>query len=215
MDMASVRRLWLVIVAAVLSLVACQTEQPAASPIEAGPINVPAVRAAPVRAQDPLPPPVIVTLPADAFELTINPEAAANQSGALVSGGLVEYDAPVTAEIERLLDDIYSGRFHLEPASGGTDPSTQVSTTYTYSDMNGDGVEDLVIIIVPPPGDYSSIVAGESRDIPVIQIVPVEGNETLAEGSPITIEELIALNQGQPVGENAYLITLNLDDLAQ
>jgi len=165
-----------------------------------------------------LPPPLIITIPADQLDITVDGAAAA--AGAVSTEGeasvdLLQFDDSLPAEVDALLERIYRGEYPI--ATTGQTPGA-LPVTFTYSDMNGDGIEDLVIILVVGPGDYSSVTAGTSHGHPVIQIIPRPEPGSVVEGLSIPIDELLAMTgDGAPdnFGQGSYLITLATDDLAR
>jgi len=165
-----------------------------------------------------LPPPLIITIPADQLDIIIDAEAAA--AGSITTqgdagGGLVQFENGLPTEVEALLQRIYKGEYPIDTT--GQNPGA-LPATYIYSDMNGDGIEDLVIILVVGPGDYSNVTAGSTQGNPVIQIIPRPDPGTVVEGLSIPVDELLAMagnGAGDDLGEGAYLITLGPDDLAR
>lgn len=165
-----------------------------------------------------LPPPLIVTIPADMLDITIDVDAAA--AGAITaqgdaSVGMIQLEDGLPDKVEELLERIYRGDYPIDTT--GQTPGS-LPATFTYSDMNGDGIEDLVIILVVGPGDYSNITAGSTQGIPVIQIIPKPEPGSVVEGFNIPVDELLAMsNNGESgeLGEGAYLITLGPDDLSR
>ena len=165
-----------------------------------------------------LPPPLIITIPADQLDIIINDEAAA--AGAVTNQGdagasLVQFENGFPPEVEALLDRIYKGEYPIDTT--GQNPGA-LPATFTYSDMNGDGIEDLVIILVVGPGDYTNVTAGSTQGIPVIQIIPRPDPGSVVEGLSIPVDELLAMagdGAGHDLGQGAYLITLGPDDLSR
>ncbi len=203
---------------------ACANSSPASSPagattiLEVTPLpNITPTNKA-SRPDENLPPPLIITIPADQFDITVDGVAAA--AGAVSIEGeaavdLVQFDDGLPPEVDALLERIYRGEYPIDTT--GQTPGA-LPATFTYSDMNGDGIEDLVIILVVGPGDYSNITAGTSQGHPVIQIIPRPEPGTVVEGLSIPIEELLAMaGDGAPdnIGQGSYLITLAPDELTR
>jgi hypothetical protein len=165
-----------------------------------------------------LPPPLIITIPADQLDIIIDGEAAAAGAVATLSDasvGLVQFENGLPAEVEALLERIYQGEYPIDTT--GQNPDA-LPATFTYSDMNGDGIEDLVIILVVGPGDYSNVTAGSTQGNPVIQIIPRPDPGSVVEGLSIPVDELLAMagnGAGDDLGQGAYLITLGPDDLSR
>jgi hypothetical protein len=165
-----------------------------------------------------LPPPIIITIPAD--QLDINIDSAAAAAGAITTEGntsasIIQFEEGFPAEVDALLERIYNGDYPIDTT--GQDPSA-LPATFTYSDMNGDGIEDLVIILVVGPGDYSNVTAGTTQGIPVIQIIPRPDPGSVVEGDSIPVDELLAMagyGASGDLGGGAYLIALGPDDLSR
>lgn len=165
-----------------------------------------------------LPPPLIVTIPADKLDITIDTSAAAENAITTegeVNAGLIQFEDGLPTEVADLLDKIYSGEYPIDTT--GQEPGS-LPATYTYSDMDGDGVDDLVIILVVDTGDLTSVTAGASHGNPVIQIIPRPEPGTVVEGLSIPVDDLLALGDtiGQGQGDGgAYLITLGPEELSR
>ena len=165
-----------------------------------------------------LPPPLIVTIPADRIDITIDTDAAAGASITTqggVTGGLIQFDDGLPPEVDEMLQKIYRGEYAVDTTGQDADA---LPATYTYSDMNGDGVDDLVIILVVDTGEFTSVTAGSTHGVPVIQIIPRAEPGTVVDGLSIPIEELLALSGSVVEGESgdgAYLITLGPEDIAR
>ena len=165
-----------------------------------------------------LPPPLIITIPADRLDIIIDGDGAA--AGAVTiqgaaSAGLVQFEEGFPPEVDALLERIYQGEYPIDTT--GQNPGA-LPATFTYSDMNGDGIEDLVIILVVGPGDYSNITAGSTQGIPVIQIIPRPEPGIVVENFSIPVDDLLAMagnGASDEIGGGAYLITLGPDDLSR
>ncbi len=200
-------------------LAACAGEGPDSAPAIApsSPETTPIPQNAPPVAAE-LPPPLILTIPADLLDITIDGAAAA--AGAVTtqgntSAGLVQFEEGLPPEVDELLERIYRGEYPIDTT--GQNPGA-LPATFTYSDMNGDGIEDLVIILVVGPGDYSNVTAGVSQGNPVIQIIPRPEPGAVVEGLSIPVDDLLAMTaagSGDDLGQGAFLITLGPDDLSR
>ena len=165
-----------------------------------------------------LPPPLIITIPADRLDIVIDDAAAA--AGAVTtqgnaSVGLIQFEDGLPAEVDALLERIYRGEYPIDTT--GQNPGA-LPATYIYSDMNGDGIDDLVIILVVGPGDYSNVTAGSTQGNPVIQIIHRPDPGSVVEALSIPVDELLAMagnGAGDDLGQGAYLITLGPDDLSR
>ncbi len=165
-----------------------------------------------------LPPPLIVTIPAERLDIIIDTSAAAE--GAItteggVNAGLIQFEDGLPTEVADLLDRIYSGEYPIDTT--GQEPGS-LPATYTYSDMDGDGIDDLVIILVVDTGSFAEVTAGASQGYPVIQIIPRPEPGTVVEGLSIPVDDLLALGDSFKQGRGdggAYLITLGPEDLSR
>jgi hypothetical protein len=205
------------------ALGACTTQSPPTSPAPQEVVQV--VTPETGQAQDDvvipvasLPPPLIVTIPADRLDITIDTSAAAEgaittQGG--VNAGLIQFEDGLPAEVADLLDRIYSGEYPIDTT--GQAPGS-LPATYTYSDMDGDGFDDLVIILVVDTGEFADITAGASYGNPVIQIIPRPEPGTVVEGLSIPVDDLLAMGDilaGERGDGGTYLITLGPEDLSR
>ena len=212
----------LLIIGTILGACATGSSEPAPAVAPSSPETAPIPDNAPAndagRPAATLPPPLIITIPADQLDITIDSAAAA--AGAVTiqgnaSAGIVQFEEGLPAEVDELLQRIYRGEYPID--STGQNPGA-LPATYTYSDMNGDGIEDLVIILMVGPGDYSNVTAGSTQGIPVIQIIPRPDPGSVVEGLSIPVDELLAMTgtgASDDLGAGAYLITLGPEDLSR
>jgi hypothetical protein len=189
----------LLAILAALLLVACGQD-------EALPTLIPAAATLPADTPVPprptLPPPAIISLPADApGSAAISVPTGSTNSEVVVQTNAA--GAALPAEVQRLLDDLANGSLLLNssPAGQGAEP-----VRYAYRDLNGDGVRDLVIVVVAEP---------VSHDVAPGPAAPA-GEEVQAIG--INLEELVASisqNPDAPLVQSAFVYTLSQQELDQ
>ncbi len=217
-------QLFLFLLAATIWVAGCRNVREEADPPPSPPLDEPAPAlessspSQAVQSEVTLPPPLIVTIPADRIDITIDTDAAAGASITTqggVTGGLVQFEDGLPPEVDEMLQKIYRGEYAVDTTGQDADA---LPATYTYSDMNGDGIDDLVIILVVDTGEFTSVTAGSTHGVPVIQIIPREEPGTVVDGLSIPVDELLAMSgsmvEGES-GEGAYLITLGPEDIAR
>jgi hypothetical protein len=189
--------LLLAILAAVL-LVACAQDQalptlaPSAQPLPA--------TITPVPPQPTLPPPAIISLPAGASDSgTIAVPTGSTNSQVVVQTNAA--GAALPAEVQRLLDDLASGALLLNssPAGQGGEP-----VKYAYRDINGDGVRDLVIIVVAEPVSHEAPAGAADPAQEAVQAIGINMDELLAS---------ISDNPDAPLVRSAFVYTLSQQEV--
>lgn len=156
------------------------------------------------RPPEPTTTPEIITVPAGA------PGSAAitlpgGQSSAQVVIQGAGSGAALPAEVQRLLDELASGAILLNSAPAGQDGQP---VNYAYRDLNGDGIRDLVVIVVAEPLDQGGGEAGQ----PVAEPAQALGINLDA------LVESISQNPEAPLIGSAFIYTMNqgeLDELDQ
>ena len=188
--------LFLVIILGMIALARCSQEEeplptlaPAAEPLPPTPI--------PPRPT--LPPPPVITLPAGATGSTAVSVPTGNTSSQVVvqMGGA---GSAVPAEVQQLLDDLASGALLLNssPAGQGGEP-----VNYAYRDLNGDGVRDLVVIVVAEPVEQAAAGA-PAADAEQVQAIGINMDELVAS---------ISENPEAPLIKSAFVYTLSQQEL--
>jgi len=171
---------------------------------EALPTLVPAAAPLPVATPVPprptLPPPAIISLPAGAEgSAAISVPTGDTNSQVVVQTNAAGAALPV--EIQRLLDDLANGSLLLNssPAGQGADP-----VKYAYRDVNGDGVRDLVIIVVAEPVSHEAAPGAADPAQEAVQAIGINLEELVAS---------ISQSPGAPVVQSAFVYTLSEQEL--
>ncbi len=149
-------------------------------------------------AKPPLPPPVILTSPAGSFNL---PDPS--QFDSLEADSLIDPPADLPFEVQLLVDEIQRGEYQFEQPAG-SDPGVQA--TYTYSDVDRDGVQDLVIVVVADQGGISSISAGSLPGGPEIRLAPLSANDVDLQAISIPAETLAKLAAANGIEQDGAII---------
>jgi len=184
---------------AAILLAGCAQEEPPPLPTLAPTAAPPP--ATPIPLQPTLPPPPIITLPAAAGGSTaITLPAGDSSSQVVIQTNTAGGDIP--AEVQRLLDDLASGALLLNssPAGQGGEP-----VKYAYRDLNGDGVRDLVVIVVAEPAAQGGAAASQPAAEPV-QAIGINLDELVAS---------ISQNPEAPLIRSAFVYTLSQEELEE
>lgn len=161
----------------------------------------PAVELATSPAKAPLPPPLVVTLAAEDF---VMPDSS--QLDTLDADSLIQSPAVFPYDVQLLIDEIKRGEYQFDQPAGSV-PGIQA--TYTYSDVDLDGVEDLVIIIVAEEGGLTSVSAGSLPGSPEIHLAPLPGSDEGLQTMRIPAETLAELAAANGIEhEGAIILTL-------
>ena len=116
-----------------------------------------------------IPPPALVTVPAGAIRADFASAAGATSQDQSILTGTIDPDSVLESEVDSLLASLKRGEVIFSSPTG---QSAGVKTAYTYRDLNSDGVQDLVIIIVADQGGVVSVSAGVNEDGTAIQLAP-------------------------------------------
>ena len=182
---------------ALVLLVACAEAEPAL------PTLAPTAEAppSPVPPEPTLPPPRIIAVPvAEPRSAAIQLPSGSASSQVIIHSG--QAGGAVPPEVQRLLDELAEGKILLNASPAGPDGQ---SVSYAYRDINGDGVRDLVVIVVAEPGDAAGQLPDESADEPVQAI-------------GINVDALVqSLNQnpGAPLIDSAFVYSVSAEELDQ
>ena len=149
-------------------------------------------------AKPPLPPPVIVTLPAEGFAM---PDLS--QLDTLEADSLIQPPTSLPFEVQLLIDEIQRGEYQFDQPAGS---APGIQATYTYSDVDSDGVEDLVIIVVADQGGFSSISAGSLPGSPEIHLAPLPGSDESLQTMSIPAETLAKLAAANGIDQDGAII---------
>lgn len=153
-------------------------------------------------AKAPLPPPVVVTISAEDFVL---PESSILDT--LEAEAVVQAPAALPYDIQLLIDEIQRGVYAFEQPAAAT---SGIQATYTYSDIDRDGLEDLVIIVVAEEGGFTSVSAGSFQDGPEIHLAPLPGSDDGLQTLSIPAETLAELAVANGIDqEGAIILTLS------
>ncbi|MGD8857375.1 MAG: hypothetical protein PVG33_13660 [Chloroflexota bacterium] len=186
------------LILAALSLVACgqgeavPTLAPTSEPLPATPV--------PLRPT--LPPPAIISLPAGAEgSAAISVPTGDTNSQVVVQTSAA--GAALPEEIQRLLADLDSGALMLNssPAGQGGEP-----VNYAYRDLNGDGVRDLVIIVVAEPVSHDAPSGAADPAVEEVQAIGIDLEELVAS---------ISQNPDAPLVRSPFVYTLSQEELDQ
>jgi len=154
-------------------------------------------------------PPVLVTVPAGAIRADLTDSSGATNQERSLSTGTVDPDKVLGSEVDALLASLKRGEIFFSPSAG---QSAGVKTAYTYRDLNGDNVKDLVVIIVANQGGVVSVSAGASEDGTAIQLAPQSSGKDSVQALSIELPglaEVASLNEVE--GKAAQAIVLKLE----
>lgn len=149
-------------------------------------------------AEEPLPPPVVVTLPAEDFEM---PDSS--QLDTLEADSIIQAAAALPLDVQLLIDEIQRGEYQFDQPA---DPALGIQATYTYSDVDGDGIEDLIIIVLAEQGGLTSVSAGSLPGSPEILLAPLPGSEKSLQTMSIPAETLIELAVANGINQKGAII---------
>lgn len=153
-------------------------------------------------ARAPLPPPVVVTISAEDFVL---PKPSILDS--LEADAVVQAPAALPYDVQLLIDEIQRGVYPFEQPAAAT---SGIQATYTYSDVDRDGLKDLVIIVVAEEGGFTSVSAGSFQDGPEIHLAPLPGSDDGLQTLSIPAETLAELAAANGIDrEGAIILTLS------
>ena len=161
------------VISAMWLLVACATQDaPAAESMTAtapSPVTPTALPAPVGPEQQRLPPPSLVTVPSDGIEIDLEGSTIAGGENNGLYTESIPPDEVLLAEVDSLLESIIRGEILFSSPAG---ESAGMKTAYTYRDLDGDGVDDLVIVIVADQGGVVAVSAGINEDGSAVKMAP-------------------------------------------
>jgi len=156
-----------------------------------------------------IPPPALVTVPAGAIRADLASSVGATTQEQSILTDTIDPDKVLESEVASLLDRLKSGEVLFSSLTG---QSAGVKTAYTYRDLDGDGVQDLVVIIVPPQGGVVSISVGASEDGTAIQVAPQRLGEDSVQALSVELSRLAEVaTLGKKEENAAQTIILKLE----
>ena len=156
-----------------------------------------------------IPPPALVTVPAGAIRANLADLAEATGEEKSILTGTIDPDKVLESEVDSLLASLKRGEVLFSSPTG---QSAGVKTAYTYRDLNGDGVQDLVVIIVADQGGVVSVSAGVSEDGTAIQLAPKMPDEDSVQALSIELPGLAEVaSLGEVEGDPKQAIILKLE----
>jgi hypothetical protein len=141
---------------------------------------------------------VVVTLPSEDFEM---PDSS--QLDTLEADSIIQAAVALPFDVQLLIDEIQRGEYQFDQPA---DPALGIQATYTYSDVDGDGVEDLIIIILAEQGGLTSVSAGSLPGSPEILLAPLPGSEESLQTMSIPAETLIELAVANGINQKGAII---------
>lgn len=190
--------LWLL--ALTIALAACSKPETSTLPEESGQ-PAPIVRD---EATQQLPLPPIATVPASGIDVP-GPEAIDQSAAAtdILSPGSLPLD------IQKLIADIQNGDFPVgQPVGSGSG----IQATYAYSDVDHDGRNDLVVIVVAEQGGLTGVTAGRMDGNPIIRLAPFASDDQSVQAVDISVEKLVELAQANGTDQDGpFILTLTAE----
>jgi hypothetical protein len=160
-----------------------------------------------------VPPPALVTVPAGAVRANLADLAEATGEEQSILSGTIDPDKVLESEVDALLASLKRGEVLFSSSTG---QSAGVKTAYTYRDLNGDGVQDLVVIIVADQGGVVSVSAGVSEDGTAIQLAPKMPGEDSVQALSVELPglaEVASLGETEEDAPQAVILKLEGDQL--
>lgn len=156
-----------------------------------------------------IPPPALVTVPADAIRADLASSAGTTAQKQSILTGTIDPDKVLESEVDALLTSVKRGEVLFSSPSG---QSGGVKTAYTYQDLNGDGVQDLVVIIVAEQGGVVSVSAGVNENGTAIQLAPQAPGEGSVQALSVELSGLAEVaSLGEVEGDPTQAIILKLE----